>query len=341
MIGIGISIGYCTFVASILKMALTFFRILVIFVWLSPAFAQTPVTLQMHQSLNGLPFTHHTTTEADWGYYFDVTRLQYYVSQITLLHDGGQRTVIPDLYFLIDPSVDSIFHLGAFSLTDVEGIEFGIGVDSATNHLDPALYPENHPLALKNPSMHWGWAGGYRFIAFEGNAGQSSGLLPSRYEIHTIGDENYNKVSLPVQEIVSGDSIIIPIMADYTELLHKIDVSLGTTSHSSVGKSRQIALNAERVFSTEVLSATSSIPGESKISIFPNPAGDQFSIQIPGHIGLPLQMTITDMQGKMLQREWVNASSQIIKTETLIPGMYIVSLIRDGSVKAAGMVIIK
>ena len=318
-------------------------RAMIILSWLSnAALAQTAVNLHMHQTLNGLPFTHYTTTEADWGYYFDVTRLQYYVSQITLIHDGGQRTVIPDLYFLIDPTLDSIFHLGTFSLTDVEGIAFGIGVDSATNHLDPALYPENHPLALKNPSMHWGWAGGYRFIAFEGNAGQSSGLLPSRYEIHTIGDENYNMISLPVQESVSGDSIIIPIQADYAELLHKIDVSLGTTSHSSVGKSRQIALNAERVFSTDFLNKTSSIPIEPKISIFPNPAHDQFSLTFnDSYFSSPVEVRITDMIGKIVHRDWINFQTQPISTGTLFPGLYMITLFQDKKVITTEKIVIQ
>jgi hypothetical protein len=305
------------------------------------AHAQVTVSMKMTQLLDEQPFVHGVTTEADWGYYFNVTRLQYYISQVILVHDGGQRTMIPDLYFLVDPTLDSIFPLGTFSLTDLEGIEFGIGVDSATNHLDPALYPENHPLALKNPSMHWGWAGGYRFIAFDGYAGQSSGLLASKYEIHTIADENYHVIQLPVQEIVSGDSVIIAIEADYAELLHKIDVSLGATSHSSVGKSRQIALNMERVFSTDIISQTSPISNSISLSISPNPTADQFSILIPDQIDLPLLLKVTDMQGKVVKNEIARTYIPLINVEGLTAGVYVVTLMRNDQVIGVEKVVVE
>jgi len=289
--------------------------------------AQTNVVLKMDQLLAGRPFAFAQTTQAEMGYYFNVTRLQYYVSEITLVHDGGQRTPVVDYHLLIDPSKDSVFFLGNFPVTDLEHIEFWIGVDSAHNHLDPAMYPANHPLALHNPSMHWGWAGGYRYIAIEGFAGHTPTYIPNNYQIHTIAEENYRKVSLTVEEILDGDTMRVPIQADYAMLLHKIDVSLGLEFHSSIGPSKQISLNTRLVF-TPILTGTTNQPKQiNRLDISPNPSTDFFTITVPSSTTTPLTLSLTDMQGRTILEETVFTTPQTITFESpVVPGIYIVSL---------------
>ena len=289
--------------------------------------AQTNVVLKMDQLLAGRPFAFAQTTQAEMGYYFNVTRLQYYVSEITLIHDGGQRTPVEDYHLLIDPSKDSVFFLGNFPVTDLEQIEFWIGVDSAHNHLDPAMYPANHPLALHVPSMHWGWAGGYRYIALEGYAGHTPSYLPNNYQIHTIAEENYRKVSLPVDEVLDGDTMRIPIRADYAMMLHKINVSLGLEFHSSIGPSKQISLNTRLVF-TPILTGNTYQPKQiSRLDISPNPSTGFFTITMPSSMTGPLTFILTDMQGRTILEETVFTTPQTITFESpVVPGIYIVRL---------------
>ncbi|MBK7335009.1 MAG: hypothetical protein IPJ00_02100 [Saprospirales bacterium] len=105
----------------------------------------------MHQKLGEQPFALDQTATAPGEYAFQVTRMQYYISEIKLIHDGGQVTPVTDLYLLVSAEKDDQFDLGSFALENIEGIEFSIGVDEAHNHLDPALYSTHHPLALHNP----------------------------------------------------------------------------------------------------------------------------------------------------------------------------------------------
>lgn len=295
--------------------------------------AQTNVTLQMAQMLGNLPFAFNQTTQAEMGYPFYVTRLQYYVSEITLIHDGGQRTIVPEYYLLIDPSKDSVFVLGDFPVTDLEQIEFGIGVDSAHNHLDPATYPANHPLALQNPSMHWGWAGGYRFIAFEGYAGDTPAYMPNNFQIHTIAEENYRKVTLNVDEIFKGDTMLIPIRADYAMLLHKLDVSFGPVYHSSIGPSKQIALNMRYVFTPVITSNAFQPTQENHLLVYPNPAADFFTVTMPWSVNGPLTFMLTDLQGNKILEEIVFAPLQTISLNpSIVPGIYFATL-SDGQQK--------
>jgi len=303
--------------------------------------AQTNVVLEMEQLLAGRPFAFAQTTQAEMGYYFNVTRLQYYVSEVTLIHDDGQRTPVEDYHLLIDPSKDSVFFLGNFPVTDLEQIEFWIGVDSAHNHLDPAMYPANHPLALHVPSMHWGWAGGYRYIALEGYAGHTPSYIPNNYQIHTIAEENYRKVSLPVEEILDGDTIRIPIRADYAMLLHKIDVSLGLEFHSSIGPSKQISLNTRLVFTPIVTGNVYQPKQISRLDISPNPSTGFFTITMPSSTTGPLTLRLTSMQGSTILEESILTSTQAITIESpVVPGIYFVTLSRGQQVLATEKVII-
>ena len=160
------------------------FSIVLFFTFAVMANAQVDVSIHMHQKLGDQPFGYNSVVQTAAGYYIKVTRLQYYISEVKLIHDGGQITPVTDQYFLVTPTVDSILELGNFDITSLEGIEYSLGVDAGHNHLDPASYPSSHPLAPKNPSMHWGWTAGYRFIALEGFAGATSGAVTNNFQIH-------------------------------------------------------------------------------------------------------------------------------------------------------------
>jgi hypothetical protein len=49
------------------------------------------------------------------------------------------------------------------------GLRFVIGLDQALNEADPNLWPAGHPLHPTVNGLHWGWQGGYIFMALEGH----------------------------------------------------------------------------------------------------------------------------------------------------------------------------
>jgi hypothetical protein len=315
-------------------MRITFFSktifVLIFWICVHGLTGQTVVVLHMDQLLGGQSFAYGQTTEAEPGYFFNVSRLQYYVSEITMVHDGGQRTLAEDLHLLIDPAKDSVFVLGTFDINDLEQIEFWIGVDSAHNHLDPSTYPENHPLAHHDPSMHWGWAGGYRFIVMEGVAGYTPGFLSGGYQIHTIGDENYRKISLAIDEHFISDTMIIPLEAEYSKLLRRVQIAGGWESHSSVGKSKQLIFNTQFVFSPVLLSNTTETSTTSGISISPNPAREFFTIAVPWENAGPLRIYLSTPDGRPAMEEELYTAGQYINIDpSLPPGLYFIS-VTDG-----------
>ncbi len=288
--------------------------------------AQVNVTLHMAQKLGDNPFSYNETVQGSMGYYFKLTRLQYYISEIKLHHDGGQITTIPDVYFLVDPAIDTDFELGSFPFTDLEQISFSVGVDAAHNHLDPSTYATGHPLAPQNPSMHWGWTPGYRFIASEGLAGADSNSVNNTFQIHTIGDVNYRSVTLDVHDVPSGDQLTVQIEADYIALMNEINAASGLTSHASTGPSKQMADNIRFVFSTSETTGIA-VPGSAgTFHISPNPSeGDVFmTYDFPDAADLSFMMH--DMSGHLImKRQPGNNSGTVLINSITQPGLYMIS----------------
>lgn len=289
--------------------------------------AQVNVTLHMDQKLAGEPFTYDRPVQADLGYWYKLTRLQYYISEIKLIHDGGIVTPVTDMYLLVDPAVVSSFDLGSFPIGTLEQIQFSIGVDSAHNHLDPSTYPNGHPLAPQNPSMHWGWISGYRFIAIEGYAGADSNSLNNNFQIHTVGEDNYRYISLDVSGKVNGNVMDIHIQADYERFLNNIDVSGGLISHAATGPSKTIADNTRSLFKAVETTAVHDpmVPGSFDIS--PNPASHIATLQyhFPGYH--QVRCTIFDMNGHAVFARELEESGEPLELLTdWQRGIYIVRL---------------
>src|SRR5210317_2115149 len=145
---------------------------LILGLFMLTVFSQQDVILRLDHTLDGEKLQlDESYTHPELGYAFSITRLQYYVSEISIIHDGGQITAVEDTWLLVNASEGDDHNLGGLNITNVEGISFYVGVDHAHNHMDPTIWPAGHPLAPQNPSMHWGWTAGYRFACLEGKTG--------------------------------------------------------------------------------------------------------------------------------------------------------------------------
>lgn len=294
------------------------------------ATAQVNVTLHMTQKLGGEPFAYNSPAEADMGYSFSMTRMEYYISEIKLIHDGGQVTPVTDLYLLVDPAVNTEFELGDFQITDLEKIQFSIGVDQAHNHLDPASYPNGHPLAPQNPSMQWGWTAGYRFIALEGFAGADSNSLNNNYQIHTIGDANYRTLTLDVEGDMNGNAMQIHLQADYENFLDGINASSGLVSHSSSGASKKIADNSVFVFSASEATGVIEPGVVGSFSVVPNPVYDKAVLRYEMIGYTNLSLTITDLMGRAVYYKDLTDPQAALEIEmNWAPGIYIARLFNE------------
>jgi hypothetical protein len=242
-------------------------------------FSQTySLKLTINHKLGSSPFAYNQVAYNNLGNNFNVNLLMYYISKVKIVHDKGKVTSLDNLYILVDASKPTSINLGDLAIDSLEKIQFSIGVNTPQNNQDPTAWPENHPLAPKSPSMHWGWSAGYRFIVMEGTTGDG---LKQMFQIHGLGNVNYFKTEVATSGTKEGNVINIALDADYTKVLNNIPLWNGVISHGETDESVTALQNCrDFVFSPAgqaLLTPTAEYSND--FVVFPNPNNGVFEIK--------------------------------------------------------------
>ncbi|MFT5823386.1 MAG: hypothetical protein ACI8ZM_004647 [Crocinitomix sp.] len=302
--------------------------------------AQTEVELKINHKLGVEDFILDAVGTNDLGHEFKATRLEYYVTRITIVHDGGTETAVSDeVVALVRPEdeISTSIDLGSFDVTSIESVKFHIGVYEPINNDDPSLFDAVHPLAPKSPSMHWGWAAGYRFIAYEGFGGVD---FSQNFQLHGLGNSNYFEVESDVWVETVGDVLVMSLNGDYAAGLNEIDLTAGTISHGTTGAAKKVLENwRDIVFGLYTVGVNEEI-AELNWSIYPNPSNGDIVVNFENTTEIN-QVNIINPLGEIVQTSLVNDSKQM---ELSIPdsGIYFVSVLNaKGETIATERLIIK
>ena len=304
------------------------------------SFSQTNLTIEISHKLNGEDFAFLETGINNLEQEFMVDRLEYYLSKFEVTHDGGQTTEFTDVYALLNAEETSTINLGEIDAENIEMLAFNVGVDYENNHADPAAWPSDHPLAPQFPSMHWGWASGYRFLAIEGIESNENQI----FQVHGLGDQNYMTVELPVEANANSNNITFYVQANTEEILYDIDLSGGVFIHGFSGAAAASLENmSERVF--EITNSTlSSDDGvtEMTFSMFPNPTNDsRVQLNFAPLSGETYRLYITDISGRtVLEKNQVNSGIEL-DMGNFKQGIYLVSLVSDKATSSTLKLIVK
>ena len=292
--------------------------------------AQNNIQLNIHHKLGEAEFEMNMAAKNNLDHDFKVNRLEYYISEIYILHDGEMETLLEDVYILADASEPTQVDLGNHAINQIESMKFSVGVEKGANHSDPAAYPSDHPLAPQFPSMHWGWTAGYRFVAYEGRGGSS---LNQIFQLHGLEDENYFQTSIPVTATAVDSQIIINIDADYTRALEDIQVNSGPIVHGGYGDAKKCLENfRDYVFSPSgAITSTIDISEINHFKVFPNPSLDgQSTIALSTSKNLIYQIEVVDVLGRVVQVFDKVQGSDNLDLNIKQSGMYFVNLIKEG-----------
>jgi cytochrome c peroxidase len=130
-----------------------------------------------------------------------------------------------------------------------------VGLAPEVNHQDPAGYPAEHPLNPEVNGLHWGWAGGYVFMAVEGDWLQPDGKQGG-WSYHLANDPQLMTVELPVNLDLT-ESREMRLALDAGKILSGANpVTLSdatTTTHSRTNDALagKLCRNVESAFSVE------------------------------------------------------------------------------------------
>ena len=210
-----------------------FFSIIIMVFYFSSANSQKEIVLRLSHALNDSSFKYNENFEVDGvkNYY---TRLQYYLSGFELEHDGGQSTILNNVYVLASGHISN-YYLGNFNISYLESISFDVGVDQIANSGNTTNYSSQHPLGPKSPPMDWGWPSGYFFVVTNGFTDTNNDNIPeTNFQLHALGDMMSSSID-PIY--LSGtnlnDTIYIDLIVNTERFVSGIDLSSVGADHSS------------------------------------------------------------------------------------------------------------
>lgn len=284
--------------------------------------AQKNVYFTITHKLNTSNFAFNQSAQNNLMQDFKITRVDYYISSIKIIHDGGMETAVANKYILAKGNSNIIEHLGNFNVTNIEGIKFSIGVEAPTNNADPSLQPSGSPLSFQNPSMHWGWSSGYRFLALEGTAGSNFSTV---FQMHGLGNSNYFSQTKMLSGVSSGNNnLYINLNADYTQALKGIDVSSGPIDHG-VNATDLTALKNFRDFvfspSSTIPTSLNTIENDIDISIYPNPTTNKLFINFENNENKAEKLVFLDITGKIISESNLDINNEL-NVSNMSKGIY-------------------
>jgi len=162
---------------------------------------------------------------------FKVDIFRFYMSGLTATTAAGETVTSPG-YFYYEPGNES-FIATELQQGSYTGISFDVGIDSATNHSDPASYPAGDPLEIKTPGNHWSWNAGYRFIRVDGKIDKDGdGTFETDVQYHIGTDNLLTNVSETAAFTTSNSALAeVNLEVDIEKLFTGIDLAVDSVTH--------------------------------------------------------------------------------------------------------------
>lgn len=270
-----------------------------------------------------------------------LTRAAFYISEVELHHPDNSTLPLTDQYLLVDASAPNTeFALGTWPINAVHGATLHIGVPQAVNHNDPAAWPAGHPLAPQNPTMHWGWSAGYRFMVLEGKVDNNGDGVPeTTFEFHNLGDALYKTVEVTGMKEAENGTLHLHFVLDYAQLFKNLAMTGNLIQHGSASLNVNVMNNAatQGFIAFPSTSATHEVATNSlSIKASPNPANSETVLDYKLPTSGLLDLTLSNTLGQqVLQLHGLPPSGSIkLQTATLTEGIYQYAFYENGRLMA-------
>ena len=214
------------------------------------SYSQQNVFITLSPKVAGSDMTIGTDLTNLSGVVFNLDYFDYYLSNLHVIHDGGQDLDLSDTVFIVEPT-NFVLYLGYLNVTNIEQINFGVGVPNSLNTqsgseaIDISSYPIGHPLSFQDPSMHWGWTSGYTHMIIGGQADSNTDGIPDAiFQLHNLGDNNYLPFQMPVIQTQSSiNKIDVFVNCNVDVWLSNVPIETVGISHGTTNENQLIMNN--------------------------------------------------------------------------------------------------
>ena len=163
---------------------------------------------------------------------FDIAR--FYVGGIELQSTTGVTTSFEDLYLLVKAE-ETEYEVGKIDIADYTALKFFVGIEPAANsqtETDFTTRSSSDPLGVQDPSMHWNWNSGYKFIRIDGQTDtDGDGVVDTPLAFHIGTDALLNGLEFDVPSLQEGTNIL-NFNLDLNQLYDGIDLAVDWDTHT-------------------------------------------------------------------------------------------------------------
>ena len=187
------------------------------------------------------------------GRHVTVTRLAYLLSQPRLLTEGGEWVGSGEWVAYLDAGRGRTrCVLAGMPPGRYRALRFDVGLVESVDRMDPARRAPGHPLHPDVSGLHWGWRGGYVFLAMEGRV-RPDGEEESGWSYHLAGEPCRGTVEVAA-ELDLQSAQVMSLRFDAARLfgaVHAIDPAAEPVTHAAGADplAGRLAENVLRAFS--------------------------------------------------------------------------------------------
>jgi len=323
---------------------------LLLFVFVSTAFSQTnQVVFSFDHQAGANPLVLNQTVFTIWNNKKVIlNRAEFYISEVEIHHPDGMMMPLTDQYLLVNaknPAAE--FDLGTWPVEAAHGVTLHLGVPATVNHNDPTTWPSDHPLAPQNPTMHWGWSSGYRFMAIEGKVDNNGDGVPeTSFEFHNLFDALYKTLEVTGTKEAESGMLHMHFILDYAQLFKNMPMTGNLIQHG--GASLNVAMMNNAATQNFIVLPTASATNEVLINSLnikasPNPSDAETLLEYSLPASGSLDFTLTNTLGQTVRSlNGLSVSGTVrLETATLSTGIYQYAFYENGKLLARKQLIVK
>lgn len=177
------------------------------------------------------------------GTAMNFSTVRFYMGGIKFTQANGDVIDLSGQYLLAGPRTGGGIN-EALAISNINRVQFFIGVDSVTNRMSESDFtsrPQNDPLGMQDPSMHWSWNTGYRFLRVDGKTDTDGDGTPETPVQYHLGNNNMLKnIDISTNfPMVAGENDL-HIQFDLARFFNGVDPSTELETH--VGDNPELAV---------------------------------------------------------------------------------------------------
>lgn len=281
--------------------------------------SSTEVYLNIDNNVDGKEFKLNEVYTNAKGIKYKIARFEYYICNI-ILNDLSLEN------YILANSNNERNLIANYGIVELDKISMSFGVKREDNiDQDPNKYPPFHPLAPKDPAMHWGWAAGYRFWVVEGLSDpDGDGVYDKSFQYHVLGDEAFRSITFDVDLVKKNETIDVNIDFNIQKLLTSIDMTQSGVFNDFYLDSPEIRSFVDNIIPSGAItlkSTTSVETTDNSIEIYPNPAANYLTV---GQQYLNSDYSIIAIDGAIAKSGTINSNRIIL--DNLMTGTYLIRI---------------